>query len=153
MFRGSGGSLLAGGTGVPATSAAKRAEEHAGRRCVAAGAYASEAGSTPLLLGGAQGGGRARSIPMAIPLPCRPAGGATEPPAVYVIRVAGRVDPMWVAGAPGLRLTASPDGATTELVGRFADQEALLGVLRALHRAGAPLLAVTRRDPAAPVPP
>jgi hypothetical protein len=84
---------------------------------------------------------------MVIPLPCRPDGGATEPPTVYVIRVAGRVDPMWVAESAGMRITAAPDGATTELVGRFVDQEALLGVLRALHRAGVSLLAITRRDP------
>ena len=48
---------------------------------------------------------------------------------VYVIRVAGRVDPTGVAELAGLRLAAAPDGATTELVGRFADQGALLGAL------------------------
>ena len=64
--------------------------------------------------------------------------------AVYVIRVAGPVDPAPV----GLRSTAAPDGATTGLVGRFADQGALLEALRALHAAGVPLLAVTRAGPA-----
>ena len=69
--------------------------------------------------------------------------------AVYVIRVVGPVDPAGVAELAGLRHTAAPDGATTELVGRFADQRALLGALRALHQAGVPLLAVTRRAPPA----
>ena len=68
---------------------------------------------------------------------------------MYVIRVAGRVDPAGVAELAGLRLTAAPADATTELVGRFADQGVLLGVLRALRRAGVPLLAVTRRGPPA----
>jgi hypothetical protein len=68
--------------------------------------------------------------------------------ASYVIRVAGPVDPTSAPALAGLRIAAAPDGTTTELVGRFADQGALLGVLRALHAAGVPLLAVARTGPA-----
>jgi hypothetical protein len=67
--------------------------------------------------------------------------------AVYVIRVVGPVDPAGADELAGLRCTAAPSGAATDLVGRFADQGALLGALRALHAAGVPLLAVTRVDP------
>ena len=67
--------------------------------------------------------------------------------AVYVIRVAGAVDPAVIAGFAGLRSSAAADGAVTELVGPFRDQGAPFGALRALHAAGAPLLGLARLGP------
>jgi hypothetical protein len=64
--------------------------------------------------------------------------------AVYVIRVAGPVDRVGPAALEGLRVAPAPDGATTELAGAFADQAALLRLLRALHAAGVPLVGLAR---------
>ena len=70
-----------------------------------------------------------------------------DQPTVYVIRVAGRVDPMGVAESAGLRGTrldhpAVGDAATTELHGELPDQAALLGVLTTLYDLRLPLLSV-----------
>jgi hypothetical protein len=56
---------------------------------------------------------------------------------VYVVRVAGPVDAVGAAALAGLRITAAPDGATTELTGAF-DQAALLRLLRASTRPASP---------------
>ena len=68
-------------------------------------------------------------------------------PAGYVVRVAGPVDAAGAAALEGLRVMPAPDGATTELTGVFADQAALLRLLRALHAAGVALVALTREGP------
>lgn len=56
-------------------------------------------------------------------------------PAVYTIRVAGRLDMSWSDRLGGLAITASGDEESpeTQLCGRLPDQAALLGVLNALY--------------------
>ena len=59
-------------------------------------------------------------------------------PAVYRIRVHGRLDGRWSALFGGMNITETkaPDTEReTILVGRLADQAALMGVLNALHDA------------------
>ena len=76
-----------------------------------------------------------------------PRGGRlTDRAAGYAVRVAGPVDAVEAGVLAGLRVTTTPDGATTELAGAFADQAALLRLLRALHAAGVPLVALAREE-------
>lgn len=66
-------------------------------------------------------------------------------PAVYRIRVSGRLDPTWSQSMLGMTLTVieTPDqGILTELTGRLADQAALMGVLDQLYNRNIPLLRV-----------
>ena len=66
-------------------------------------------------------------------------------PAVYRIRVYGRLDPRWPERLGGMTMTIreEEDGlVTTELMGQLPDQAALMGVLQQLYLILAPLLSV-----------
>jgi hypothetical protein len=65
-------------------------------------------------------------------------------PGTYTIRAQGRLDSPWSDQLGGLRITVTGTGrhAVTILIGRLADQAALLGVLNALYELGLPLLSV-----------
>ena len=65
-------------------------------------------------------------------------------PAVYRIRVSGRMDPSWSERLQGMILTVfEEDQATfTELSGLLPDQAALMGVLEHLNNCGISLLAM-----------
>lgn len=65
-------------------------------------------------------------------------------PATCVIRVRGVLSPDWSVRLAGMRIVATRSGnrASTELVGRLADQAALHGVLSALYELGLPLISV-----------
>ncbi len=64
-------------------------------------------------------------------------------PALYEIRVRGRLEPRWATWFDGFSLTPGPDG-TTVLCGTAVDQAALHGLLQALRDLGLPLLSVTQ---------
>ena len=67
-------------------------------------------------------------------------------PAVYEIRVAGRLDAAhWAQVFAGMQLTVTPDGDTV-LVGHFPDQAALYGLLAKLRDLALPLTAVNVRE-------
>ena len=71
--------------------------------------------------------------------------GPLNRPAVYRIRVAGRMDDDWSDRLEGMviRITEDKDGrATTELTGQLADQAALMGVLQQLENFRIPVLSV-----------
>ena len=73
-------------------------------------------------------------------------------PAVYRIRVRGRLGAPWRNRLGGLEIVVR-DGIgegppTTELSGLLADQAALMGVLTHLYTRGIPLLSVECVDPA-----
>ena len=65
-------------------------------------------------------------------------------PGTYTIRVQGPLDATWSNQLGGMRITVNGTGrrAVTVLVGRLADQAALLGVLNTLYELGLPLLSV-----------
>jgi hypothetical protein len=66
-------------------------------------------------------------------------------PAIYEIRVRGRLDDKWSDQIGGLQITQSigPDGpAETILVGRLADQAALAGVMNTLYELHLPVVSV-----------
>lgn len=66
-------------------------------------------------------------------------------PAVYRIRVSGRMDPEWSERLGGMTvsvLAGKPQGMITELTGRIPDQAALMGILDQLYNCGIPLLSV-----------
>jgi len=66
-------------------------------------------------------------------------------PAVYRIRVSGRVDPQWADRVSGMQIThlTRPRGKLESvLVGRLADQAALNGVLSALYDRHLPVISV-----------
>lgn len=67
-------------------------------------------------------------------------------PAVYQIRIKGRLDRQWAAWFSGLTITHEKDGATL-LTGPVVDQAALYGLLRKVRDLGLPLLAVHRLPP------
>jgi len=68
----------------------------------------------------------------------------TLPPAVYEIRVKGRlVGEQWTQWFNGMRVTVNETGETT-LHGRVTDQAALYGLLSRLRDLALPLLSVTR---------
>ena len=57
-------------------------------------------------------------------------------PAIYQIRVRGRLDASWSDRIGGMQVTETrgPDGeAETTLVGRLADQAMLSGILNSLY--------------------
>ena len=67
----------------------------------------------------------------------------------YTIRVQGPLDASWSQQLGGMRIATNGAGrhAVTVLVGRLADQAALLGVLNALYELGYPLLSVDYVSP------
>ena len=79
--------------------------------------------------------------------------GRHDVPGQYEIRIAGHLDPRWVAWFDGLSLTTGSDG-TTVISGPVADQSALHGLLLKVRDMGLPLISVTRvdLDPGTPAP-
>lgn len=66
-------------------------------------------------------------------------------PAVYRINIQGILDKNWSDYCGGMTIEheGDPDQyAMTVLVGRLADQSALIGVLNSLHDIGYPILSV-----------
>jgi hypothetical protein len=64
-------------------------------------------------------------------------------PAIYRIRVRGRLDASWSDRLGGMQITETrgPDGqAETILVGRLPDQAALAGILNALYELHLPVV-------------
>jgi len=74
----------------------------------------------------------------------------TSAPFGYTLRVAGRLDPRWVAWFDGFTVTAEADGTTT-LRGPVADQAQLHGLLAKIRDLGVALVSV-EADPAADAP-
>ena len=68
-------------------------------------------------------------------------------PAVYQLRVAGRLDQHWSPWFGGLTLTHEDDGSTS-LTGTVTDQAELHGLLARVRDLGVTLLSVTVVDPA-----
>ncbi|MGE3797273.1 MAG: hypothetical protein AB7G88_05485 [Thermomicrobiales bacterium] len=66
-----------------------------------------------------------------------------EKSSIYRIRVSGHLDDRWSESLGGLSLLREDDG-TTVLVGPFADQAALHGVIARIRDLGLPLLSVKR---------
>jgi hypothetical protein len=68
---------------------------------------------------------------------------AIHEPAVYRIRVAGRLDPKWADRVGGMEIVVRDGGVhrtVTELTGTVADQAALQGLLDLLYAHGCVLL-------------
>ena len=66
-------------------------------------------------------------------------------PAVYRIRIQGILDKNWSDYCGGMTIEHERDQkryAMTILMGRVADQSALIGVLNSLHDIGYPILSV-----------
>lgn len=64
-------------------------------------------------------------------------------PAIYRIRVRGRLDASWSDRVGGMQVTeiSGPDGkAETILVGRLLDQAALAGILNTLYELHLPVV-------------
>ena len=72
-------------------------------------------------------------------------------PAVYQLRVAGRLDQHWSAWFGGLTLTHEDDGSTS-LTGAVTDQAELHGLLTKIRDLGVTLISVSVVDPAPPAP-
>ncbi len=70
----------------------------------------------------------------------------TRPPAGYVLRVGGHLDPHWSAWFAGLALAHDDDGTTT-LTGAVADQAELHGILSRIRDLGVTLISVTPTEP------
>ena len=66
-------------------------------------------------------------------------------PALYEIRVHGRLEPRWSTWFDGFTLTPEPDG-TTVISGRVVDQAALHGLLQSLRDLGLPLVSVVQEQ-------
>ncbi|HEY3409151.1 MAG TPA: hypothetical protein VGK53_13345 [Propionicimonas sp.] len=64
----------------------------------------------------------------------------------YTLRVAGRLDPRWVAWFDGFTVTADADGTTT-LRGTVADQAQLHGLLAKIRDLGVALVSVEADAP------
>jgi hypothetical protein len=64
-------------------------------------------------------------------------------PAVYQLRIEGRLDPQWEEWFDGMAITPRDDG-TTLLTSPMVDQAALYGVLKKVRDLGLPLLSVIR---------
>ena len=76
----------------------------------------------------------------------------TDQPALYRIRVEGRLDPSWSDRMGGLAIAAdeAETAPVTVLTGELADQSALHGVLRTLLELHLPILSTERlTDPGA----
>jgi hypothetical protein len=65
----------------------------------------------------------------------------SQPPAVYRLRVAGRLDQHWSAWFGGLTLTHEDDGSTS-LTGTVTDQAELHGLLAKVRDLGITLISV-----------
>jgi hypothetical protein len=63
-------------------------------------------------------------------------------PAVYQIKMQGRLDESWSGWFNGMAVTS--DGDTTTLTGAVADQSALRGILTKLWDLNLALISVTR---------
>jgi hypothetical protein len=66
-------------------------------------------------------------------------------PAIYEIRVQGRIDPNWSDRLDGMAISLAISDANppvTTLVGELNDQAALLGVLNSLYELHLPVLSV-----------
>lgn len=74
-----------------------------------------------------------------------PRGGA---PAVYLLRVAERLDPRWSSWFDGLAIEQDEDW-TTRLTGTVADQAQLHGLLTKVRDLGLTLVSVTLLAPSA----
>jgi hypothetical protein len=72
---------------------------------------------------------------------------AEQHPAVYELRVAGRLDQRWSAWFGGLTLTHEDNGSTS-LTGAVTDQAELHGLLTKIRDLGITLISVTVFDPA-----
>jgi hypothetical protein len=66
-------------------------------------------------------------------------------PAVFGIRVHGRLGPEWSEVFDGLQIGADDDGDTL-LTGVIVDQAALYGLLRTLRDLGLPLVSINRLE-------
>ncbi len=75
---------------------------------------------------------------------------AAQPPAGYVLRVSGHLDPHWSAWFVGMALAHEADGTTT-LTGAVADQAELHGILTRVRDLGVTLISVAPVAPTAPV--
>jgi hypothetical protein len=70
-----------------------------------------------------------------------------DQPAVYSIRVRGRIDPSWSTRLEGMVIHPSSDdlgSPATTLEGEINDQSALAGVLNTLYELHLPVLSVER---------
>lgn len=70
-----------------------------------------------------------------------------DQPAVYSIRVRGRIDPNWSARLEGMVIHPSSNdqgSPATTLEGEINDQSALAGVLNTLYELHLPVLSVER---------
>jgi len=68
-------------------------------------------------------------------------------PAVYTIRVQGRIDPSWSDRLEGMVIHPSSDdqgSPATTLEGEINDQSALVGILNTLYELHLPVLSVER---------
>jgi hypothetical protein len=65
-------------------------------------------------------------------------------PAVYRIRVAGRLSPDWSERLRGMALSTVEEGKNTftEIAGRLPDQAALMGVLDEIYSHAIPVIRV-----------
>lgn len=66
-------------------------------------------------------------------------------PSIYRLTVFGKVGADWREELGGMQITqvrADDDSERTVLVGRLADQAALIGILNALYSMGLPVLSV-----------
>ena len=72
-------------------------------------------------------------------------------PAVYQLRVAGRLDQHWSAWFGGLTVTHEDDGSTS-LTGAVTDQAELHGLLTKIRDLGVTLISVSVVDPAPAAP-
>jgi len=67
-------------------------------------------------------------------------------PAVYEIKIKGRLDERWADWFEGMTFTHESDGTTT-LTGPLTDQAALHGLLNGIRDLGLQLLSVHRASP------
>ena len=72
----------------------------------------------------------------------------SRPPAGYVLRGRGHLDPHWSAWFAGLDLAHDADGTTT-LTGAVADQAELHGILTRIRDLGVTLISLTPTEPPA----
>ena len=68
----------------------------------------------------------------------------TEYPAMYCIRVRGRLGPEWSDWLEGLAVDA--EEGETRLSGPLADQAALHGILAKLRDLGLPLISINQEE-------
>jgi hypothetical protein len=68
-------------------------------------------------------------------------------PAIYRIDIFGKLDKNWSDYCGGMTIENASDSrhrSRTVLIGRLADQSALIGVLNALYDIGCPIISVER---------